>query len=349
MGSSKLGGTFTRCKAKAALPTGFRRVFEQEIGQRVIVPLSHDNAEDRTAGWAAFAHPLDTHLTVEKFLFNEYLCLAFRVDEYKLPGGTLKLLKREAELQWLAENHRDAMPRPMRKALFEDVRRALRAGTPETIKSIPVVWNTDTGQVWIWTQSSKVLCEIRDLFVKTFSQELEKVDPESLLESLLESPLDEGTEIDELAEGFLAYLWLQAERERPLSVQGEPVSVFFESRMHLSGNSEAEQFDADDPTQVVEARQGLHHGKHVCAARLRLRVGDRDYLCTLRAQTLELRSVKLPVVLSRQEDEQFYEQLYLLEALDRMVNTMFSGYLELRMGDGWGDVQDEIEEMVEHD
>lgn len=189
MGALSGSATIKRMIADGPPIAGFRQRYIETLNAHAIHGLTPEAAEDRVTGWATIAHPLDARFEPDKVLFNEYLCVAYRVDTLRVPSSTLKLYQREAELQWLAENHRETMPRPQRKNLFEQVHRDLRARMLPSIKVVDLVWNTDTGQVWIWTQNGKLLEEIDDLFQKTFDRSLLPTDPYSIGERNLDAPL----------------------------------------------------------------------------------------------------------------------------------------------------------------
>jgi len=180
LGALSGSNTIKRLIADGPPIEGFRQRYVETLNAYAIRPLAADAEEDRNTGWATIAHPLDTRFDHGKALFNEYLCVAYRVDTLRVPASTLKLYQREAELQWLAENQRESMPRPQRKNLFEQVHRDLRARMLPAIKVTDLVWSTDTGQVWIWTQNGKLLEEIDDLFEKTFARRLLPTDPYSI-------------------------------------------------------------------------------------------------------------------------------------------------------------------------
>jgi recombination associated protein RdgC len=186
LGALSGGITVKRLLADGPPCADWRKRYIDSLNAYAIRAIGPESEEDRGTGWAAIAHPLDTRFEAEKAFFNEYICVAYRIDTLKVPSSTLKLYQREAELQWLAENHRETMPRPQRKNLYEQVQRDLRARMLPTIKVIDLVWNTDTHQVWVWTQSGKVLEEIDDLFHKTFDHALLATDPYSVGERGLE-------------------------------------------------------------------------------------------------------------------------------------------------------------------
>jgi len=194
VGALSGGMTVRRMIADGPPAPGFRERYIDSLNAYAIRPLTAESEEDRVAGWATVAHPLDARFEYEKVFFNEYLCVAFRVDTLRVPSSTLKLYQREAELAWLAENHMEVMPRGQKKNLFEQIEHDLRARMVPTIKAVDVVWNTTSRQVWIWTQNGKVLDEIDEIFKKTFEVGLLPRDPYSLAEAELDGAMKEALE-----------------------------------------------------------------------------------------------------------------------------------------------------------
>ena len=310
----------------------------EKIQTNAVRPLTHEDEADVSTGWAGFHHPLDLDFNRDKVFANEYLLLAYRTDSFKIPSGTLKLRQHEAVLQWLAENGRTTIPRFTRKALLETVRLDLRYETPVTIGAVAVVWNTLTGQVWIWTRSAAGIEQIADLFRATFGLQLlgtgaqetaERLDPEGLERS--------GATYAELGAGFLAWLWWRSER-----AEGEPLleggaEIRLANRLELDGMPGPSEtaYRASDPAEIGEARLGLRSGRFITSGGLELEDGERPFRCTVQAGGLGLSAVKLPNALAKGEEEQFYETMFLLERLDERLREMLVTFLAHRLREGW--------------
>lgn len=85
------------------------------------------------------------------------------------------------------------------------------------------------------------------------------------------------------------------------------------------------------PSRSPEARSALGAGKVVQEARWKLLDDDREWLFTLKAPDLDLRSVRLPEVLTREDDERLRERVALMEKLERTVEDLFSRFLYVRL------------------
>ncbi len=140
---------------------------------------------------------------------------------------------------------------------------------------------------------------------------------------------------------FLTWLWCASDRsDGRFKVQGEPVEVHFEDFLVLESllaDSQENTFKGGEPSRSAEARLALELGKKVSKAKLQVRKEDREWTFTIKADTLDVSSIKLPAVLSKLEDEQFYERLYLLEELDGIIDGLFIGFLKKRLSNAWED------------
>jgi hypothetical protein len=330
-----LNGNFSRMVAKPGDGLHVTDVDRMnKIRAHAVRPLDHDYDCDESAGWACFAHPLSTIIYDEAFR-AEYLILAFRVDSIKVHSRTLKLRQEEAEAVWLEENQRTTIPRGQRNAIREQVATELRAKTPVQIEVFPVVWNTETDQVWVWTQSAKRLEQVAELFEDTFDRCLEVVDPEHLTTRAYPDWTScADVDMTSLGSEFLAWLWWDAE-------VNEGSFTALNDRLELSGGTIETAYRAQDPTEIAEARLGLRSGRVVTSMGLVLSQDDRKYTANLRACDLAFRSVKLPL-LGKGEEECLFETLRLMEELDHIVNTLFFQFLDVRLA-GWASVQSRIQ------
>jgi hypothetical protein len=89
------------------------------------------------------------------------------------------------------------------------------------------------------------------------------------------------------------------------------------------------------PSNSPEARSALAAGKLVQEARWKLIREDREWLFTLKAPDLDLRSVRLPELLTREDDERLRERVALMEQLERAVEDLYGRFLAVRLRAEW--------------
>lgn len=89
------------------------------------------------------------------------------------------------------------------------------------------------------------------------------------------------------------------------------------------------------PSSSPEARAALAHGKMVQEARWKLIYEDRIWVFTLKAPDLDLRTVKMPELLTQEDDDRLRERITLLEHLEATVEDLYGRFLRLRISEAW--------------
>ena len=135
---------------------------------------------------------------------------------------------------------------------------------------------------------------------------------------------------------FLTWLWFESERNvGVVEVEGVgAVSVGFARKLVLESPGaivEGHAVTADLPTLAEEARTALKTGKKVALASLVLDVEGRHFEATVHAETMTLRSVKLPVVLAGEDSEQLEERLALLDELEMIIDGLYLTFTRMRL------------------
>lgn len=145
-----------------------------------------------------------------------------------------------------------------------------------------------------------------------------------------------------LGKEFLTWLWFRSDKNEGLLQipDMETVEVWFDDKVVLSGadtTREQNIVKGEAPTESPEARMGLRMGKKVAEAKLRIIKGQRKWSFGVKAETLALSGVKIPAVLSREEDDQVYERFYLLEEVSNIFAALYKMFVELRLDkEQWG-------------
>lgn len=143
-----------------------------------------------------------------------------------------------------------------------------------------------------------------------------------------------------LGSEFLMWLWFKVDCLNGLMEVKDhgQVEVVFDDALTLEAymaETERQDFKGGAPAYTEEAKTGLRHGKRASKAKLRVVKEAREWTFTLKAENLEIASAKLPAVLSREDDERFYERMYLLEELEGIMERLFEEFLRLRLQPVW--------------
>jgi recombination associated protein RdgC len=154
---------------------------------------------------------------------------------------------------------------------------------------------------------------------------------------------------------FLTWIWFHSSTDEGRfevpELEGDaPLFVWVEDRLALDNlaadGGQADAFRGGEPANSPEAHTALRMGKKASEARLRVEWGDREWLLTLKSRSLDLASIKLPPQMQTVEDDRFYERMELLEDIDVVMTQLYQKFLDVRLGDHWGDELDSIREWV---
>lgn len=139
---------------------------------------------------------------------------------------------------------------------------------------------------------------------------------------------------------FLLWLWfeselLEAQFEMP---DGERFELWLEQQVTLesvTAEQEITRMRGAAPTASSEAHEALRRGKLPVQARIRIERGQQSFGFTLNANTMNLSSMQLPQLIKADEEERFYERMYLIEELEKMVDALYERFLQIRLSPQW--------------
>jgi hypothetical protein len=144
-----------------------------------------------------------------------------------------------------------------------------------------------------------------------------------------------------LGSEFMMWIWFKCDcYDGILDVKGHgKLEVVFDDALTLEAymaETERSDLKGGAPAFSPEAKTALRHGKRVSKAKLRIVKEGREWLFTLKAENLDVASAKIPAVLSRDDDERFFERMYLLEELEEILERIYEEFLHLRLSSKWG-------------
>lgn len=143
-----------------------------------------------------------------------------------------------------------------------------------------------------------------------------------------------------LGREFLTWLLWSSEPGEPLlEHDGQPVAVLFTGRTVLRGlHGEVVELSAKGALAPysVQVKRALADGLLVHGARVRFTCGDRTWEAGLDAEHLDVKSAKLPALLTEEEDDRATERLDLAEQLSGFVDALVTRFLGVRAAKAWG-------------
>ena len=145
-----------------------------------------------------------------------------------------------------------------------------------------------------------------------------------------------------LGREFLTWLWYRSELQEGLFDVGDKrIEVWFDAKLTLEALGDIKEqnvIKSESPTETEEARASLQSGKYVKEARLRVVHDQKQWTLTVKADDLSLHGLKIPALLSKEDDDQLYERFYLMEEVEDVVDHLFAGFLDVRLSDArWGE------------
>jgi hypothetical protein len=152
----------------------------------------------------------------------------------------------------------------------------------------------------------------------------------------------EGEDIQDFAylgREFMTWLvWRADAGEGTFGGRGDEFTLAFGTRARLGapvGHATDLVLKGRSPAHGAEARAAIGSGHTLREAELRCTRGEREWRFTLIAETLDLRGVKLPALLTEEDDDKFLERISLIEELDDMVRAAFATFMKERLRPAW--------------
>ncbi len=153
-----------------------------------------------------------------------------------------------------------------------------------------------------------------------------------------------------LGNEFMLWLWHQDDINDGAHKLGDDhVEMHFDDRIQLEAAlAEAETSDLKGgaPAHSPEAHKALQIGKRVSKAKLRLIKGEREWLFNVDAADFSISGVKTPAVLSKADDEPFFERLFLIEELSDAWAGLYRAFLQIRLGKDWEKTRKELSDWI---
>ena len=140
---------------------------------------------------------------------------------------------------------------------------------------------------------------------------------------------------------FITWLWYREEAQAGIFDLGGDlgqIEVNFEDRLTMSSAALDEQedsFKGGRPSSSIEAKMALRLGKLARQAKIRITQGEQEWLLTLKEAPLMMSAIKLPEIMTKGGQTQFFERMFLLEHLERLYKALFQTFLEERLSEQW--------------
>jgi len=325
------------------------------------------------AGWTTGDHVLDVQFDFAKNAVGECLYAGMRVDTNKPPADLVRAYQRINEQVALEASGKEFLTKDERRDALEQARsqadREAAAGQFRSMKHVPVLWDLQRNEVYLGTTATTAIDWFIALFEQTFERTLTRVgagamasrwvthagmngilsetrpahfvDPPDGAQSRFDTtPSDDPRRNDFLGTEWLTWLWHKAQTESAefAAPEGDPITLMFEKVLDLKCAFELTGSDtirADDPSHTPEARVALQTGKLPEKAAVKLMRHGEMYSLSIRADLMNVSSLRLPPIEDQDPQTIFLERIEQLRHATRSIDDLYAAFLRERLSSNW--------------
>ena len=150
---------------------------------------------------------------------------------------------------------------------------------------------------------------------------------------------EDADELAFLGREFMTWLlWRVDQGEETFGAGEQAFTLGFGSRVRLdalAGDVTAAVLRGGPAAHSVMARAGIGAGSMLREAELRAVRGEKEWRFTLDADSFDLKGVKLPELLTEEDDDRFLERIALTLELDALVKAAFAEFARERARPSW--------------
>lgn len=153
-----------------------------------------------------------------------------------------------------------------------------------------------------------------------------------------------------LGNEFLLWLWHKEDEDAcSFRVGNDTVEFRFDDRLQLEAYlAEAETSDLKGgaPAHSPEAHKALQVGKRVAKAKMRMLKDGNEWVFSVDSSSFALSGIRIPAVMKKEDDEPFFERMWLVEQLHDAWYGVYRLFLQERLGKGWEKSRETIAEWI---
>jgi recombination associated protein RdgC len=170
-----VGGAMTvrRMRVFGDLPEGWRELFRDRLNELAFRDPEEKQGKEEVEGWVLTQNLLDTDFTdFNRWLFNNQLVLALRVDKKTLPAKLLNATVQKRCEAWCQEKEVERCPASIKKEIKENLEDEWLDRTLPRVAVTEAIWNIDAGYLLIHSLSSSTHERFKKRFHRTFGLKL---------------------------------------------------------------------------------------------------------------------------------------------------------------------------------
>ncbi|MCB9637854.1 MAG: hypothetical protein H6727_02980 [Myxococcales bacterium] len=155
-----------------------------------------------------------------------------------------------------------------------------------------------------------------------------------------------------LGREFLLWLWFSSEEQNSTLTldDGTEIELFLDDRIVMEpvhGEGNRHQLSGQDPATSPEAAVALRMNKIPTEVKMKIVRQAQAWAFSLRGDDLQIRSLKIPDVLSDGGDEKVAERIFLMEEVETMLGALWRSFLLERTGEDWSQRLREIQAWID--
>jgi recombination associated protein RdgC len=174
MGLVSGGLNARRFQITTPLPDGFRDIFLDNVRSYGFEELPRHASRIPQVGWVNLFDASDTAFELNSVLYDRYIALSMRVDKKTVNGKYMAIALAQREALALVARGGDELGKAERTELKDLVEEELLGKALPSVTTHDLVWDTSTGEVWVFATSEPVIDLFRGLVKDTFGAELER-------------------------------------------------------------------------------------------------------------------------------------------------------------------------------
>ncbi len=144
-----------------------------------------DTYDEYSVGWVSVLDPLDSEFPFNSDMSGNYVTIALRVDERKVPGATLNRLCAMEDKHIRAEKELPKLSRGMKIDIKERIRTELMRKAIPTTTTTELVWDVGNGKVLFFSTNKLSQAVFEDWFKESFGITVRQRVPFTLAETML--------------------------------------------------------------------------------------------------------------------------------------------------------------------
>lgn len=178
--------TYTRLRLLDPVPADFQSSLALRLKRHAFKEIDPRINPEVSRGWVNAMNPLDSGITPENSVFGSYLILGYRRDTKSVPAAIYKAKVREAMRARSRERKGGKLARTEVLEIRERVKAEMLATVSPVTMLQELVWNFETGDIFLSTSSQRLIVEVGDWFEESFSLAVEELVLSHRVESYIE-------------------------------------------------------------------------------------------------------------------------------------------------------------------